>query len=142
MAPDCRTPNSVDRHVGKRVRAGRILRSMGQERLAELLGLTHQQIQKYEKGTNRIVASRLLAIAKILELPVEYFYDGAPDGADGAGASDGGGERELLQTVLAVRSPENRRLLLDMARVMADREPAAKGQAPDLAPARTASRAR
>src|ERR671939_183519 len=119
MAPDCRTPNSVDRHVGRRVRAGRTLRGMGQEKLGELLGVTFQQIQKYEKGANRIVASRLLAIAKILDLPIVFFYDGAPEGADGTDNSDVT-ERELLQSILAVRSPENRRLLRDMARVMAD----------------------
>ena len=108
--------------MGKRLREARNLRRVGQERLAEQLGLTFQQIQKYEKGANRIAASRLLSIAQFLRLPVEFFYEGALD-EDGPRDPSAAEERELLRTVLAVRSPENRRLLREMARVMADREP-------------------
>jgi transcriptional regulator with XRE-family HTH domain len=67
---------NVDAHVGSRIRAQRQIQRMSQERLASLLGLTFQQIQKYEKGVNRVGAGRLYHIAKILGLPVTRFYDG------------------------------------------------------------------
>lgn len=73
-----KSPNPVDVHVGSRVRMRRILIGMSQERLGDALGLTFQQVQKYEKGTNRIGASRLQAIANILGVPVDYFFDGMP----------------------------------------------------------------
>lgn len=69
-------PNPVDVHVGSRVRLRRMLVSMSQEALGEQLGLTFQQIQKYEKGSNRIGASRLYQIAQTLNVPVDYFYEG------------------------------------------------------------------
>jgi transcriptional regulator with XRE-family HTH domain len=75
-----KVPNPIDRHVGARVRMRRLLVSMSQERLGEALGITFQQIQKYEKGANRIGASRLQQIAKILGVPVEFFFEGAPSG--------------------------------------------------------------
>ena len=73
-----KVPNPVDVHVGSRVRMRRILVGMSQEKLGDALGLTFQQVQKYEKGTNRIGASRLQAIANILGVPVDYFFDGMP----------------------------------------------------------------
>jgi transcriptional regulator with XRE-family HTH domain len=73
-----KAPNPVDRHVGARVRARRVLVGMSQEKLGTSLGLTFQQVQKYEKGTNRIGASRLSQISKILTVPVAYFFEGAP----------------------------------------------------------------
>src|SRR4051812_49780181 len=73
-----KSPNPIDKHVGSRVRMRRILIGMSQEKLGEALGLTFQQVQKYEKGTNRIGASRLQHIARHLGVPVEYFFDGAP----------------------------------------------------------------
>jgi transcriptional regulator with XRE-family HTH domain len=68
-------PSSVDAHVGSRVRLRRMLIGMSQEKLGELLGLTFQQVQKYEKGANRIGASRLYDISSILGVPVSYFFD-------------------------------------------------------------------
>src|SRR6201994_628746 len=73
-------PNPVDRHVGSRVRMRRIMLGMSQERLGEGLGLTFQQIQKYEKGTNRIGASRLQQICDILRIPVSFLFEGVPGG--------------------------------------------------------------
>jgi transcriptional regulator with XRE-family HTH domain len=73
-----KTPNPIDLHVGSRVRMRRILLGMSQEKLGEALALTFQQVQKYEKGTNRIGASRLQQIAKILNVPPGFFFDGAP----------------------------------------------------------------
>jgi transcriptional regulator with XRE-family HTH domain len=71
-------PSSVDAHVGSRVRLRRMLIGMSQEKLGELLGLTFQQVQKYEKGANRIGASRLFDISSILGVPVSYFFDDLP----------------------------------------------------------------
>ena len=71
-------PNPVDRHVGSRVRMRRIMLGMSQERLGEGLGLTFQQIQKYEKGTNRIGASRIQQISEILQIPVSFLFEGSP----------------------------------------------------------------
>jgi transcriptional regulator with XRE-family HTH domain len=71
-------PNPIDIHVGSRVRLRRMMLSMSQEKLGEHLGITFQQIQKYEKGTNRIGASRLQHIARVLTVPVAFFFEDAP----------------------------------------------------------------
>lgn len=69
-----KTPNPIDRHVGSRVRMRRMMISLSQEKLGERLGITFQQVQKYEKGTNRVSASRLSDVARILGQPVSYFF--------------------------------------------------------------------
>jgi transcriptional regulator with XRE-family HTH domain len=71
-------PDPTDQYVGSRVRARRMMLHMSQEKLGDALGLTFQQVQKYEKGTNRIGASRLHHIAHILQVPVAFLFDGAP----------------------------------------------------------------
>ena len=71
-------PNPIDIHVGSRVRLRRMMLGMSQEKLGESLGITFQQIQKYEKGTNRIGASRIQHISRVLSVPVSFFFDGAP----------------------------------------------------------------
>lgn len=76
-----KTPNPIDVHVGSRVRLRRMLIGMSQERLGELLGLTFQQVQKYEKGTNRIGASRLYQISQYLGTPVQFFFEDIADAA-------------------------------------------------------------
>ncbi len=73
-----KAPNPIDKHVGSRVRMRRMMLSMSQEKLGDALGLTFQQVQKYEKGTNRIGASRLQQISNILQVPVSFFFEGAP----------------------------------------------------------------
>ena len=73
-----KAPNPIDKHVGSRVRMRRMMLSMSQEKLGDALGLTFQQVQKYEKGTNRIGASRLQQISLILQVPVAFFFEGAP----------------------------------------------------------------
>jgi transcriptional regulator with XRE-family HTH domain len=78
-----KAPNPVDKYVGSRVRMRRIMLGMSQEKLGEALGLTFQQVQKYEKGTNRVGASRLQQISEILQVPVSFLFDGGPGGADG-----------------------------------------------------------
>ena len=72
-------PNPVDIHVGKRVRMYRTIKGLSQEKLGEALGLTFQQVQKYEKGLNRIGASRLWDISQVLETPIALFYEGITD---------------------------------------------------------------
>ena len=74
-----KAPNSIDKHVGRRVRMRRKMLAMGQTQLAEALGLTYQQVQKYEDGTNRIGAGRLQQISDILQVPVAFFFEGAPN---------------------------------------------------------------
>ena len=71
--------NPVDKHVGGRVRMRRLMLAMSQEKLGDALGLTFQQVQKYEKGTNRIGAGRLHQISHILQVPVAFFFEGAPN---------------------------------------------------------------
>ena len=70
--------NPIDKHVGSRVRMRRLMLDMSQTQLGDALGITFQQIQKYEKGANRISASRLQHISQILQVPVPFFFDGAP----------------------------------------------------------------
>jgi len=85
-------PNPTDKYVGSRVRMRRMMLGMSQEKLADALGLTFQQVQKYEKGTNRISASRLQAISQILDAPVHFFFEGAPNTVKGGHGSHGLGE--------------------------------------------------
>src|ERR1700726_1544396 len=73
-----KAPNPIDRHVGSRVRMRRLMLGMSQEKLGDGLGLTFQQVQKYEKGANRIGASRLQHISDILHAPVAFFFEGPP----------------------------------------------------------------
>jgi transcriptional regulator with XRE-family HTH domain len=87
-----KSPNLVDKHVGSRVRVRRLVIGMSQEKLGEMLGLTFQQVQKYEKGTNRIGSGRLYQIAAALQVPVSFFYE---DQAGDAG-SNGEAPEELL----------------------------------------------
>lgn len=79
-----KVPNPIDRHVGSRVRMQRLVVGVSQEKLGGALGLTFQQVQKYEKGSNRISASRLQQIANMLDVPVSFFFEGAPNGVGGA----------------------------------------------------------
>jgi transcriptional regulator with XRE-family HTH domain len=73
-----KNPNAIDVHVGSRIRLRRTMLGMSQERLAEGLGITFQQVQKYEKGTNRVGASRLQNIASLLSAPISFFFEGSP----------------------------------------------------------------
>ncbi len=73
-----KSPDPIDKHVGSRVRMRRLMLGTSQETLGNKLGITFQQVQKYEKGTNRISASRLQAICEVLQVPVSFFFEGAP----------------------------------------------------------------
>lgn len=89
-----RRPNPVDIHVGGRVRFRRMLLGMSQEKLGERLGLTFQQVQKYEKGVNRIGASRLFDLSQVLQVPIQFFYEEAPGTLEQAGTGHAGGFAE------------------------------------------------
>jgi transcriptional regulator with XRE-family HTH domain len=127
--------NPIDGQVGNRVRLRRMLVGMSQEKLGELLGLTFQQVQKYEKGVNRIGAGRLYQVAHILGVSVGYFYEGVVEPP--SGSSNGLEENnappvieflstgEGLQLGLAfmrIRDPKVRRRVLDLVRSLADGE--------------------
>jgi transcriptional regulator with XRE-family HTH domain len=86
-------PSPIDVHVGSRVRLRRTLLGMSQEKLGEALGLTFQQVQKYERGVNRIGASRLFDLARVLDVPIGFFFDDMPDSMGGTAS---GGFRSRL----------------------------------------------
>jgi transcriptional regulator with XRE-family HTH domain len=133
-----KTPNPIDKHVGSRVRMRRMMLSMSQEKLGGALGLTFQQVQKYEKGTNRIGASRLQQISHILQVPVAFFFEGAPsyhpqtgDGAEGMSeapsptyvsdflaTSDG---LALTKAFMEIKEPKLRRRIVDLVEEIAGR---------------------
>jgi transcriptional regulator with XRE-family HTH domain len=124
--------NSIDLHVGKRLRRRRRLLGLTQQQLAEAVGIRFQQVQKYECGANRITASRLFELSTALSVPVQYFYEGlatpeaANDGAaplvDDAIAADVFSQKETLELVRAYyRLGERpRRRLLDLAKALED----------------------
>src|SRR5436309_15816317 len=72
-------PSPIDVHVGSRIRLRRTLLGMSQERLGEALGLTFQQVQKYERGVNRVGASRLFDLSRVLDVPISFFFDDMPE---------------------------------------------------------------
>ena len=96
-----KAPNPVDKYVGSRVRMRRIMLGMSQEKLGEALGLTFQQVQKYEKGTNRVGASRLQQISEILQVPVSFLFDGGPSGAVNGNAFGEGASPAYVSDFLA-----------------------------------------
>lgn len=126
-------PNPIDVHVGGRVKMRRMLIGMSQEKLGDQLGLTFQQVQKYEKGSNRIGASRLWDLARILEVPVHYFFDGlSGDHAPAEGFAEQPQQDYFLQFVnssegiqlikafAGIEDPRVRRALLSLVRSLAD----------------------
>src|ERR1035437_4376030 len=92
-----KAPNPVDKYVGSRVRMRRIRLGMSQEKLGEALGLTFQQVQKYEKGTNRVGESRIQQISEILQVPVSFLFEGGPSGiASGENFGEGRSEERRV----------------------------------------------
>ncbi len=132
---NARQPSSIDEHVGRRVRLRRVLLGMSQQSLGDLLGVTFQQVQKYEKGANRIGASRLFSIAQVLNVPIQFFYDEfTPDetaGARAPGLADRPQENfvveflasreglELNKAFVRISNPAVRRSVLDLVRALA-----------------------
>lgn len=103
-------PNPIDVHVGQRIRARRMQLGITQEKLADAIDLTFQQVQKYEKGTNRVGASRMAQIGAALKTPVSYFFEGAPGGSTPASTA-----RDLgTELLAALGGVELARLYLDI----------------------------
>ena len=95
-----RDPNFIDVHVGNRIRMRRQFTGMSQEKLGELLGITFQQVQKYEKGSNRISASRLYLTAKVLGVPVQFFFEEIPGMEDRGGFAEPREEDTVLSSLM------------------------------------------
>src|SRR5215510_4143610 len=141
-----KAPNPVDKYVGSRVRMRRIMLGMSQEKLGEALGLTFQQIQKYEKGTNRVGASRLQQISEVLQVPVSFLFDGGPSGAVGGASAESASpayiadflatSEGLALTRAFTRIPDAklRRSIVDLVEQIADREAAEGDQKSAKAP--------
>ncbi len=113
---DERAANAIDRKIGQRVRTRRLEIGMSQERLAEMLGVTFQQVQKYEKGVNRIAASRLHDISSALDMPVARFFEGM---ATGRAAGVAETARDYVDDVLA--TPEGAQLMALFAAIKSTR---------------------
>lgn len=137
--PGKKSPNPIDVHVGSRIRLRRMMLSMSQEKLGDALGITFQQVQKYEKGTNRVGASRLQHIATILGVPVGFFFEDAPNtpqeaqGLAEAGVSDyvvdflsTSQGLQLNRSFMKIRDPKVRQKVVELVQAMgagSDSEP-------------------
>ncbi len=130
LAPNARAPDPRDREVGQRIRAQRLLCNMSQEELGEQLGVTFQQVQKYEKGTNRVAAGRLIRISEVLGIPVSFFLEGAlkTTAADGDHADNAlsflktAGAVRLLRAYASIETSGVRQSLVELAEQIAGRE--------------------
>jgi transcriptional regulator with XRE-family HTH domain len=143
-----RKPNPVDVHVGSRVRYRRMIVGMSQEKLGEKMNLTFQQIQKYEKGTNRIGASRLFQLSKILDVPVGYFFEDAFANSAPSHAIQGLHEPEqegflldflnsregldLNKAFAKIQDPKVRRRVIDLVRALSEEKPETKEQQAEI----------
>ena len=126
-----RAPNPVDLHVGGRIRMRRRILGVSQEKLADALGLTFQQVQKYERGANRVSASKLYEIARTLQAPITYFFEGLADPISSS-AEDAGSEQamhdflmtaeglELAALFPKIRRGRVRRRVLDLVRALTE----------------------
>jgi transcriptional regulator with XRE-family HTH domain len=125
----------TDKHVGVRVRTRRLMLDMSQTALGDALGLTFQQVQKYEKGTNRIGAGRLQHISQILQVPVEFFFEGAPHARGQHHARTGAPSPQYVSDYLATKDglqltkafmqipdPKLRRSIVNLVEQIADSE--------------------
>ena len=134
-----KAPNPVDKYVGSRVRMRRIMLGMSQEKLGEALGLTFQQVQKYEKGTNRVGASRIQQISEILQVPVSFLFDCGPTGTSTADGFGEGTSPSYISDFLAtseglaltraftrIADAKLRRSIFDLVEQIAAREAAEK----------------
>lgn len=133
MSDKKKIPNPIDVHVGSRIRLRRTMLGLSQEKLGERLGITFQQVQKYEKGTNRVGASRLQNIAGILNVPAAFFFEDAP--GDDATETDGLAESstsyvvnflssseglQLNRSFVKISDPKVRRRIVDLVRALAN----------------------
>ena len=136
---DERSPNPVDLHVGARVRMRRKFLNLSQETLATALELTFQQVQKYERGANRISASKLHEIAVTLKVPIQYFFEGYGDAPAAEGFSESASEKfvheflmtsegiELAEAFPRIQSAKFRRRVLELVKTLADDRAADEG---------------
>lgn len=140
--PRGRKPNPMDAHVGTRVKLRRTMMGMSQEKLGQALGVTFQQVQKYEKGTNRIGAGRMQQISDTLKVPIGYFFEDAPlpqGGGESGGAATGLADTtaqapfeadflaspegiQLNRAFVRIRNPDVRRQIVALVRTIADGE--------------------
>ncbi len=128
-------PNPVDVHVGARLRIRRTLLGMNQTTVGEAIGLTFQQVQKYENGKNRISASRLFALARLLDVPIQYFFDDMPTEVAATSPVVGGGKAkkppsyepdpmakratlELVRAYYKITDPEIRKRLFELTKAL------------------------
>ena len=136
-------PSPIDVHVGSRIRLRRTLMGMSQERLGDALGLTFQQVQKYERGVNRVGASRLYDLSRVLDVPIAFFFDDMPENRGqgnmagvagfaerpegyGAPADDPLAKRETLELVRAyyrITDPAVRKRVFDLIKSMGPADP-------------------
>lgn len=132
MIENKKKPNPIDIHVGSRIRLRRTMLGMSQEKLGESLGITFQQIQKYEKGTNRVGASRLQNISSILNVPVSFFFEDAPgDQASTSGMAEASSSNyvvdflssseglQLNRAFVKIADPKVRRRLVELVKTLA-----------------------
>jgi transcriptional regulator with XRE-family HTH domain len=132
MASNPKASNAVDRHVGSRIKVRRVSIGISQSVLAEALGLTFQQVQKYEKGINRVGAARLLQTSAALGVPATYFLDGAPNAGDTEEVSHEGRSPslpiqllesrdgiDLAEAFLSITDPSVRRTVIELVRHLA-----------------------
>ena len=134
MSTNPRGPNAIDRHVGSRVRLRRQLLNMSQEKLGEELGVTFQQVQKYERGANRIGAGRLWTLARVLDVPGSFFYEGVSETLNQPGFAEGDQTPiiddfiqsadgvQLAQAFARIRDSKVRRRILELVRTLAAEE--------------------
>ncbi|MBA8851630.1 transcriptional regulator with XRE-family HTH domain [Ochrobactrum intermedium] len=131
MIENKKKPNPIDVHVGSRIRLRRNMLGFSQEKLGENLGITFQQIQKYEKGTNRVGASRLQAISAILNVPVSFFFEDAPGSSNQAGFAEDNEATyvvdflnsnegvQLTRAFTKISDPKVRRKIIDLVKSLA-----------------------
>ena len=129
-----KSPSAIDKHVGTRVRMRRMLIGMSQEKLGEALKITFQQVQKYEKGTNRISASRLQQIANVLGVTVSFLYEGAPTEAEAGGFAESATPAyvadfvasheglQLMRSFTRIKDPRVRRTIVEHVKALAGEE--------------------
>jgi len=132
-ASEGRTPNPVDTHVGRQIRTRRKILGVSQERLADSLGLTFQQVQKYERGANRVSASKLYEVARTLQAPLSYFFEGLADPTveRQPGMADEGSDQfvhdflmtpeglDLAEHFPRIRQPKARRRIVELVKTLA-----------------------
>lgn len=138
MSDKKKTPNPIDVHVGSRIRLRRTMLGMSQEKLGESLGITFQQVQKYEKGTNRVGASRLQNIARILNVPAAFFFEDAPgENVEAGGLAESSTSYvvnflssseglQLNRAFVKISDPKVRRRIIDLVRALANEDASGK----------------